>query len=57
MAKDRGIKITNIDSDKQCSIGVVVSTLVCESCKKDFKPLDKWNFHCQSCQPCKPLAN
>jgi len=23
MEKDRGIKITNIDSDKQCSIGVV----------------------------------
>lgn len=23
MEKDRGIKITNVDSDKQCSIGIV----------------------------------
>ena len=29
--------------------------LVCESCKQKFTPIDKWNFHCQECQPCKPL--
>ena len=29
--------------------------LVCESCKEKFIPIDKWNYHCQKCQPCKPL--
>jgi hypothetical protein len=31
MEKDRGIKITNVESDKQCSIGVVSSSaFLCE---------------------------
>lgn len=30
--------------------------LVCESCKEKFTAIDKWNFHCQDCQPCKPLG-
>ena len=34
MGKDRGIKITNVDSDKQCSIGVVANrTFRCLGCK------------------------
>jgi len=31
--------------------------LICESCGDEFKPIDKLNFHCEDCQPCKPLAN
>lgn len=30
---------------------------VCEECGDEFTPLDKWNFHCQSCQPCKAITN
>lgn len=29
--------------------------LDCGTCGKSFKPIDKWNYHCQNCQPCKPL--
>lgn len=29
--------------------------LACGTCGKSFKPIDKWNYHCQNCQPCKPL--
>lgn len=28
---------------------------VCKGCNQEFIPIDKWNFHCQVCQPCKPL--
>ncbi|MBV1929873.1 MAG: hypothetical protein KUG81_10240 [Gammaproteobacteria bacterium] len=42
---------------EQCNIPVVVSMLVCETCKRDFRPIDKYNFHCQMCQPCKPITN
>jgi hypothetical protein len=30
-------------------------TLVCETCGKDFQPIDKVNYHCQECQPCKAI--
>lgn len=46
------------DWKQQCNIADVVGQseqLVCESCKQKFTPIDKWNFHCQECQPCKPL--
>lgn len=29
--------------------------LFCESCGEKFTPIDKWNFHCQNCQPCEQL--
>jgi hypothetical protein len=28
---------------------------ICETCKKEFIPIDKINYHCQECQPCKPV--
>ena len=35
---------------------VAKRTLSCETCNRKFKPIDNLNFHCQKCQPCKPLT-
>lgn len=28
---------------------------LCETCGNGFTPVDKLNYHCQVCQPCKAL--
>ena len=27
----------------------------CDKCMQYFTPIDAMNFHCQKCQPCKPI--
>jgi len=46
MEKDRGIKITNVDSDKQCSIGVVNKSFSCAKEKMMDKQCEK---QCMAC--------
>jgi hypothetical protein len=57
MEKERGIKITNVDKQKQCDIHVVVDTLVCDilkgtRCKDSFA-----NYRDGVCYVCGGQAN
>ena len=53
----RFAEIINQDVNKALNLPHVGRMLVCETCSEEFEPIDKLNFHCQKCQPCKPLAN
>ena len=53
-----GIPSTIISDKAKCTCMIENyhnSIEVCETCNDEFEPIDKLNYHCQKCQPCKPL--